>query len=157
MINSLLNLFGLKKKSPNVVSLNVGIDKLIETLDIFKPKNSSYLVTIFKDNIAILQVVHGCMIKVINEYSMNFNYSISLNFDKDSVQLHKFKSLNLSSEFTYYETNEVPSFIINLETDNSKLRDYLIDIIENVYNYDRSDLFEFQIFEQAPADKVIPV
>lgn len=135
----------------------VGIEKSLNVLRTFENENFSYILNINKDNEILFQLVHGGLVKVISDISKEFNYSISLNFANQKELQVKFETLEISKQFVYYEYNDIPSYILNCNKNERVLKETLIEIIEKVYGFKRLDDFNFEIFQQPPIEKMLPI
>jgi len=129
---------------------------MLQTIDLFKKGNFSYIVNIKKDNEILIQLIHGGINKYIHTNSKDFNYSISLNFYEENERFQSFEKLSLSKEFIYYEYQKIPSYILNCKNDKIKTKKYLIEIILKVYECNVSDYFEFEIHQEAPIERIVP-
>jgi Ca2+/Na+ antiporter len=136
--------------------LENGLNKTLDLITELESKNHSYLADLTKDNIVILQILHGGLMKQTRTKKNNFNYSINLTFDGEPEKQKKFEKLKISKDFKYYEHSSSPCYALNLSKDRIKLTELIIQIMAEVYNYNNNEVFEFYIEEHGPADLAIP-
>ncbi len=156
---SILTLLGINVggKAQTMEKLDVGLEKTIElTSKKFERKNHAFLINIAKDNVVIIQLIHGILIpmslgKPINEIKnldKNFNFSLNLPFDNEKNELKKFKRLDIFEKFRYYEANGIPCYSINFGTNQQQAKRVTLEILQKVYNHKLNDTFEFEIYDQ---------
>lgn len=118
------------------------------TADRFENKNHAFLINIAKDNVVILQVVHGALIEQTATPENSFNFSINLTFDNEMEKLAEFRKLEVANDFEYYEFDGIPCFAKNFGNDQEKTHMVLLEILNKVYGFENSDIFEFEIYDQ---------
>ena len=120
------------------------------TADRFENKNHAILINLAKDNTVIIQVLHGALIEQTVTPENSFNFSINLTFDNEMEKLAKFRTLEIVNNFEYYEFDGIPCYAINLGNDQEKTQKVLLEILNKVYGFKNSDIFEFEIYDQGP-------
>lgn len=140
--------FGAKSQTEK---LDSGLRNTLKiTADRFESKNHAFLINLAKDNNVIIQIVHGALIEQTATPENSFNFSLNLTFDNEMEKLAKFKNLEISDDFEYYEFDGIPCFAKNLGKDQEKAKKVLLEILNKVYGFENSDIFEFEIYDQGP-------
>ena len=124
------------------------INTLTTTANKFEKTNNAFLINIIKDNVVILQIVHGGLIEQVRTEENNFNFSFNVTFDNEKDNQNKFTALELSKGFKYYEWDGIPCYALNVGNDKKKAEEIAITILTKVYGFDSKDLFEFEIYDQ---------
>jgi len=128
-------------------------DKLDEAITEFEPTNSSFLFTVFHNDTAIVQIVHRSVIEQTRHDNDEFGLAINLPFDPsfESELYHhdKFKKLNLSKSFTYYEWDGIPIYALDLGLDTKKSARIITQLLSEVYGYDLRSNFEMELLDQS--------
>lgn len=123
----------------------------------FERKNHAYLINVAKDNVIVIQLIHGILIpmsleKPVNEIEnsdRNFNFLLNLPFDEyQKNELEKFKSLDIFKKFKYYDANGIPCYSINFGTNQQEAKQVTLEILQKVYNHKLNETFEFEIYDQ---------
>ncbi|ANH61450.1 hypothetical protein [Dokdonia donghaensis] len=134
-----------------IEKLDSGLKNTLKiTADRFENKNHAFLINLAKDNTVIMQVIHGALIEQTATAENSFNYSINLTFDNEMEKLAKFRTLEVVEDFEYYEFDGIPCFVMNLGNDQEKTQKVLLEILNKVYGFENSDIFEFEIYDQGP-------
>lgn len=140
--------FGVKSQTEK---LDSGLKNTLKiTADRFENKNHAFLINLAKDNTVIMQVVHGALIEQTASPTNSFNFSINLTFDNEMEKLAKFRTLELVDDFEYYEFNGIPCYAMNMGNNQEKTQKMLLEILNKVYGFENSDMFEFEIYDQGP-------
>lgn len=140
--------FGAKSQTEE---LDSGLKNTLRiTADRFENKNHAFLINLAKDNNVIMQIVHGALIEQTATPENSFNFSINLTFDNEMEKLAKFRKLEMADDFEYYEFDGIPCFAKNLGNDQEKTQKVLLEILNKVYGFENSDIFEFEIYDQGP-------
>ncbi|RBW57145.1 hypothetical protein DS884_11200 [Tenacibaculum sp. E3R01] len=157
---SFLTLLGINVggKAQTMEKLGVGLKKTIElTSKKFERKNHAFLINVAKDNVVVIQLIHGILIpmslgKSINEIKNSdriFNFSLNLPFnDYEKNKLEKFENLDVFEKFKHYDANGTPCYSINFGTNQQEAKRITLEIIQKVYSYKLNDTFEFEIYDQ---------
>ena len=157
---SILTLLGINVggKAQTMEKLDVGLKKTMElTSKKFERKNHAFLINVAKDNVVVIQLIHGVLIpmslgKPINEIENSdrtFNFSLNLPFDEsEKNKLEKFKSLDIFKKFKYYDANGIPCYSINFGTNQQEAKEVTLEILQKVYNHKLNETFEFEIYDQ---------
>lgn len=157
---SILTLLGINAggKTQTMEKLDVGLEKTIElTSKKFERKNHAFLINVAKDNVVVIQLIHGILIpmslgKPINEIEnsdRDFNFSLNLPFDKyQKNELEKFKNLDTFKKFKYYDANGIPCYSINFGANQQEAKRATLEILQKVYNHKLNETFEFEIYDQ---------
>lgn len=128
--------------------LQTGLMKtLTTTADRFEKANNAYLINIIKDNVVILQIVHGGLIEQVRTDDNKFNFSFNVTFDNEKDNQNKFTALEISKVFKYYEWNGIPCYALNVGTDKKKAEEIAMIILTEVHGFDSTDLFEFEVYD----------
>ncbi|GAA3519333.1 hypothetical protein GCM10022393_36890 [Aquimarina addita] len=131
--------------------LDSGLKNILKiTADRFENNNHAFLINLAKDNVVTVQIVHGALIEQISTPTNEFNFSINLPFDNEQEELTKFKELKISDEFKYYEFDGIPCYVMNFGNDQKLTYEIVLDVLREVYHFEKSDIFEFEIFDQGP-------
>lgn len=129
--------------------LQTGLRKTLEiTSNKFEESNHAFIINIIKDNIVVLQIVHGGMIEQIKTEHNEFNFSFNVTFDNEKENQDRFVALEISEDFKYYEWSNIPCFALNAGNDKKKVEEIAIIILNKVYGFDLKDTFEFEIHDQ---------
>jgi hypothetical protein len=62
--------------------------------------------------------------------------------------LNKFRELDIKNEFTYYEFDGIPCYALNFGNDRKKTNKIVLEILEKVYGFASSEIFQFEVFDQ---------
>ncbi|MDY8135459.1 hypothetical protein [Aquimarina sp. 2201CG5-10] len=143
--------FGAKSQTEK---LDIGLKNTLKsTADKFENKNHAFLINLAKGNIVIMQIVHGALIEQTATQTNSFNFSINLTFDNEREALKRFKKLKISEKFKYYEYDGITCYAINFGNDQKVTSDVTLEILNKVYGFEYSDIFEFEIFDQGPINR----
>ena len=64
--------------------LETGLRKTLETASKkFEKSNNAFIINIIKDNIVVLQIVHGGMIEQVKTKNNEFSFAFNVTFDKN--------------------------------------------------------------------------
>ncbi|MDO1514558.1 hypothetical protein Q2T41_18035 [Maribacter confluentis] len=124
------------------------INTLTITANRFEKSNNAFLINIIKDNVVILQIVHGGLIEQARTEENTFNFSFNVTFDNEKDNQNRFTALKISKDFKYYEWDGIPCYALNVGNDKNKAEEIAIKILTKVYGFDSKDLFEFEIYDQ---------
>ena len=124
------------------------INTLTTTANRFEKSNNAFLINIIKDNVVILQIVHGGLIEQARTEENTFNFSFNVPFDNEKDNQNRFTALKISKDFKYYEWDGIPCYALNVGNDKNKAEEIAIKILTKVYGFDSKDLFEFEIYDQ---------
>jgi hypothetical protein len=147
---SILAIFGITiGGKAQIEELQTGLLKtLTTTANRFEKTNHAFLINIIKDNVVMLQIVHGGLIEQVRTAENNFNFSFNVTFDNEKDNQNKFIALEISKDFKYYEWDGIPCYALNVGNDKKKAEQIAITILTKVYGFDSKDLFEFEIYDQ---------
>lgn len=123
------------------------IQTLATTAERFEQSNSPYLIDVIKDNVVVLQILHGGLIEQLEGGENSFNFSLNLTFDGEKENQDKFTALNISKEFKYYEWDGIPCYALNIGNDQKKAEKITLIVLEQVYGFNLKDQFAFEIHE----------
>ena len=131
------------------VELQTGlINPLTTTANRFEKSNNAFLINIIKDNVVILQIVHGGLIEQARTEENTFNFSFNVTFDNEKDNQNKFTALEISKDFKYYEWDGIPCYALNVGNNKKKTESIALTILTKVYGFKEKDLFEFEIYDQ---------
>jgi hypothetical protein len=147
---SILAIFGITiGGKAQTEELQKGLIKtLTTTANRFEETNNAFLINIIKDNVVILQIVHGGLIEQVRTDENKFNFSFNVTFDNEIDNQDKFTALEISKEFKHYEWDGIPCYALNVGNDKRKAEEIAILILTEVYGFDLKDLFEFEVYDQ---------
>lgn len=160
ILKSILAIFGINNNGNSIVKeeLSIGLENSINlTFKNFEQNNHTFLIDIAKDNVVVIQLVHGLLIPLsfgksihdVDNSEREFNFSMNLTFDNEEKELTKFKNLNCFGKFDFYQLQDgISCYSINFGRDRQQIKEVTLDIIRNVYGYQLNDSFEFQIYDQ---------
>lgn len=123
------------------------IQTLATTAERFEQSNSPYLIDVIKDNVVVLQILHGGLIEQLEGGENSFNFSLNLTFDGEKENQDKFTALSISNEFKYYEWDGIPCYALNIGNDQKKAEKITLIVLEQVYGFNLKDQFAFEIHE----------
>ncbi len=123
------------------------IQTLATTAERFEQSNSPYLIDVIKDNVVVLQILHGGLIEQLEGGENSFNFSLNLTFDGEKENQDKFTALSISNEFKYYEWDGIPCYALNVGNDQKKAEKITLIVLEQVYGFNLKDQFAFEIHE----------
>ena len=147
---SILAIFGITVGGKaQIAELQTGlINTLTTTTNKFEKSNNAFLINIIKDNVVILQIIHGGLIEQVRTEENTFNFSFNVTFDNEKDSQNRFTALEISKDFNYYEWDGIPCYALNVGNDKKKAEVIAITILTKVYGFDSKDLFEFEIYDQ---------
>ena len=147
---SILAIFGITiGGKAQTEELQTGLIKtLTASANRFEKTNNAFLINIIKDNVVILQIVHGGLIEQVRTDENKFNFSFNVTFDNEKDNQNKFTALEISNDFKYYEWDGIPCYALNVGNDKKKAEEIAIIILTKVYGFDSKDLFEFEVYDQ---------
>ena len=147
---SILTIFGITVGGKaQMVELQTGLrNTLTATADRFEKSNNTFLINLIKDNVVVLQIVHGGLIEQVRTKENPFNFSFNVTFDNEKDNQKKFTALEISKDFKYYEWDGIPCYALNVGNDKKKAEEIAITILSKVYGFDSKEMFEFEIYDQ---------
>ncbi|WP_459210877.1 hypothetical protein [Aquimarina rhabdastrellae] len=150
IVQSILSIFSGKDRSKNQrVPLNEGLPHILElTSKQFETYNHAFLINLISENEVVLQLMHGVLIEQIQTEKSEFNFSINLSFDNEKEAEDRFKALDISKEFTYYEFDTIPCYVLNMGNNHTRIQKIVHMILERVYGYSKVAMFEFELYDQ---------
>ena len=123
-------------------------ETLASTSKRFEKRNHPFLINVVKDKSVVIQIVHGALVKQTRTFTNYFNYSIHIPFYEQDENLSKFKNLDISKEFIFYEWDGIPFYAYNFGNDQNKTYQWVMSILLKVFGFNKEDIFEFEIFDQ---------
>lgn len=123
------------------------VNTLTTTANRFEKSNNAFLINIIKDEVVILQIIHGGLIEQVRTEENTFNFSFNVTFDNEKDNQNRFTALEISKDFKYNEWDGTPRYALNVGNDKKKTVEIAITILTKVYGFDSKDLFEFEIHE----------
>lgn len=147
---SILAIFGITLGvKAQTEELQTGLMKtLAVTSERFEKSNNAFLINIIKDNVVLLQIIHGGLIEQVRTKENSFNFSFNLTFDNEKENQNKFIALEISKDFKYYEWDGIPCYALNVGNDKKKAEKTAITILNKVHGFDSKEMFEFEIYDQ---------
>ncbi len=147
---SILAIFGITiGGKAQTEELKTGLIKTITvTAEKFEKSNNAFLINVIKDNVVVLQMIHGGLIEQVRTNENSFNFSFNVTFDNEKENQNKFTSLEISKDFKYYEWDGIPCYALNVGNDKKKAEKIAITILNKVYGFDSKEMFEFEIYDQ---------
>jgi hypothetical protein len=125
---------------------------LVDAIKKFEPTNNAFLLTIYHQDTAILQIIHRSYIEQTRKPNDEFGFVIHLAFDPtfpEEVEKHdKFKTMSIFSSFVYYEWDGIPCYALDFDKDTSKGAEIIITLLKDLYGYDTNTELEIELLDQ---------
>lgn len=143
-------------KTDVVGNLSILEKQLTEELEAitetYSEDNHGIIYTVFKNDTAIIQVVHSSFIAEVKGPDSKFGLAIAISFDEtfseEIVNHKKFKNSKYFSEFEAYEWNGVPCYAVNMEMDFQLTAKMVTDILTDIYGFTQITNFETDLHDQ---------
>jgi len=126
--------------------------KLTEAVKSFEKPNNAFILSIFHNNVSLIQVVHSSYIEVVSQPNNEFGLAVNVTFDPSfpaELDNHKkFKQLSIFNKFTAYNWDGILCYATNVNTNVAFGAELLNTLLTELYNLSSDSRIEIELVDQ---------